>query len=180
LPVRGERLGLFWVGQLQVAGFLICSIIGLAMVPAGRAIVLAYTMPLWAIPRGLFLWPESLGRSQAHRGGDRLCRSRPLHEPGPGRLGQLAHSRGEHTAAARRGPLGAGIVPLPPVFVAFAVLGPDLLAAHRQHRTRRSDRANRGGWRTGALVARACRDPRPTTASSRPPSAIFCGARFCR
>ena len=24
LPVRGERLGLFWVGQLQVAGFLIC------------------------------------------------------------------------------------------------------------------------------------------------------------
>jgi drug/metabolite transporter (DMT)-like permease len=64
LPVRGERLGLFWVGQLQVAGFLICSIIGLAMVPAGRAIVLAYTMPLWAIPMGLFLWPESLGRSQ--------------------------------------------------------------------------------------------------------------------
>jgi drug/metabolite transporter (DMT)-like permease len=64
LPVRGERLGLFWVGQLQVAGFLICSIIGLAIVPAGRAIVLGYTMPLWAIPIGLFLWPEALGRSQ--------------------------------------------------------------------------------------------------------------------
>ena len=64
LPVHGERLSLFWVGQLQVAGFLICSIIGLAIVPAGRAIVLAYTMPLWAIPIGLFLWPEALGRSQ--------------------------------------------------------------------------------------------------------------------
>jgi len=64
LPVRGERSSLFWVGQLQVAGFLICSIIGLATVPAGRAIVLAYTMPLWAIPIGLFLWPESLGRNQ--------------------------------------------------------------------------------------------------------------------
>jgi drug/metabolite transporter (DMT)-like permease len=64
VPVRGERLGLFWVGQLQVAGFLICSIIGLAIVPAGRAIVLAYTMPLWAIPIGLFLWPESFGRNQ--------------------------------------------------------------------------------------------------------------------
>src|SRR5439155_15761265 len=25
LPVRGERWGLFWVGQLQVAGFLIFS-----------------------------------------------------------------------------------------------------------------------------------------------------------
>jgi drug/metabolite transporter (DMT)-like permease len=55
---------LFWVGQLQVAGFLICSIIGLAILPAGRAIVLAYTMPLWAIPIGLFLWREPLGRNQ--------------------------------------------------------------------------------------------------------------------
>jgi drug/metabolite transporter (DMT)-like permease len=63
LPMRGERSGLFWIGQLQVAGFLICSIIGLAIVPAGRAIVLAYTMPLWAIPIGLFLWPEPLGRA---------------------------------------------------------------------------------------------------------------------
>ncbi len=64
LPARGERLTLFWVGQLQVAGFLICSIIGLAILPAGRAIVLAYTMPLWAIPIGLFLWPEPVDRAQ--------------------------------------------------------------------------------------------------------------------
>ena len=64
LPARGERWGLFWVGALQVAGFLIFSIIGLAMMPAGRAIVLAYTMPLWAIPIGLLLWPEPLGRNQ--------------------------------------------------------------------------------------------------------------------
>ena len=63
-PVRGERLGLFWVGLLQVAGFLVCSIIGLSIMPAGRAIVLAYTMPLWAIPIGLFLWPEPQGRNQ--------------------------------------------------------------------------------------------------------------------
>ncbi len=64
LPMRGERLGLFWVGQLQVAGFLVCSIIGLEIVPPGRAIVLAYTMPLWAVPIGLWLWPEPLGRFQ--------------------------------------------------------------------------------------------------------------------
>jgi drug/metabolite transporter (DMT)-like permease len=64
LPVRGERLRLLCVGELQVAGFLVFSIIGLALLPAGRAIVLAYTMPLWAIPIGLFLWPEPLSRNQ--------------------------------------------------------------------------------------------------------------------
>jgi drug/metabolite transporter (DMT)-like permease len=64
VPVWGERLGLMWVGQLQVAVFLIRSIIGLAIVPPGRAIVLAYAMPLWAIPIGLWLWPEPLGRFQ--------------------------------------------------------------------------------------------------------------------
>ncbi|HTV43733.1 MAG TPA: DMT family transporter [Stellaceae bacterium] len=67
VPLRGERLGLFWVGQLQVAGYLICAIIGLSIVPPGRAVVLAYTMPLWAIPIGLWLWPEPLGRFQLGR-----------------------------------------------------------------------------------------------------------------
>jgi len=60
LPVWRERLALFWVGQLQVTGFLVFSIIGLAIVPPGRAIVLAYTMPLWAIPIGLGLSREVL------------------------------------------------------------------------------------------------------------------------
>jgi drug/metabolite transporter (DMT)-like permease len=63
-PIRGERLGLLWVGLLQVGGFVICGIFGLALVPAGRAIVLAYTMPLWAIPIGRWLWPEPFGRFQ--------------------------------------------------------------------------------------------------------------------
>jgi drug/metabolite transporter (DMT)-like permease len=64
LPRRGERLPMFLVGSFQVAGFLICGILGLAIVPPGRAIVLAYTMPLWAIPIGLWLGQERLGRSQ--------------------------------------------------------------------------------------------------------------------
>ena len=64
VPARGERRDLFWVGQFQITGFLLCSIIGLKLVPAGRAIVLAYTMPLWAIPIGRFLWPEPIGRAQ--------------------------------------------------------------------------------------------------------------------
>jgi len=64
LPYRGERLTLFWVGELQVAGFMICSIVGLSILPAGRAIVLGYTMPLWAIPIGIFIWPEPHRRAQ--------------------------------------------------------------------------------------------------------------------
>ena len=64
LPLRGERLGLFLVGQLQIGGFLIASVIGLSIVPPGRAIVLAYTMPLWVIPIEIWLEPQRLGRIQ--------------------------------------------------------------------------------------------------------------------
>jgi len=64
LPVPQGRLVLFWVGLFQVTGFVVFSIIGLAIVAPGRAIVLAYTMPLWAIPIGRFLWPEPVGRAQ--------------------------------------------------------------------------------------------------------------------
>ncbi|HTV87833.1 MAG TPA: DMT family transporter [Stellaceae bacterium] len=64
LPAKGERLPLFWVGLLQVAAFLVCAIIGLAILPAGRAIVLAYTMPLWAIPIEMILEPQRLRASQ--------------------------------------------------------------------------------------------------------------------
>jgi drug/metabolite transporter (DMT)-like permease len=55
LPVRHERAALFWIGQLQVSAYLVFAILGLALVPPGRAIVLAYTMPLWAIPIELWL-----------------------------------------------------------------------------------------------------------------------------
>jgi len=58
LPVAGERRALFWVGLYQVTGFVVFSIIGLAIVAPGRAIVLAYTMPLWAIPITLGLTRE--------------------------------------------------------------------------------------------------------------------------
>jgi drug/metabolite transporter (DMT)-like permease len=64
LPAPGDRLGLFVVGQLQVAAWVIFGIIGLAILPAGRAIVLAYTMPLWAILIELWLAPGILRRGQ--------------------------------------------------------------------------------------------------------------------
>src|SRR5437763_4832139 len=62
LPIPGERLGLFWVGQLQVAAFLLFAIAGLAIEAPGRAIVLAYTFSLWAIPIGVLLGVERLSR----------------------------------------------------------------------------------------------------------------------
>jgi drug/metabolite transporter (DMT)-like permease len=49
LPIPTERLALFWIGLFQVTGFLVFSIIGLAIVAPGRAIVLAFTMPLWSV-----------------------------------------------------------------------------------------------------------------------------------
>ena len=64
LPHRGERLGQFTVGQLQVAGFMIFSILGLSILPAGRAIILAYTMPLWAIPIELWFSSDRLRGGQ--------------------------------------------------------------------------------------------------------------------
>src|SRR5947208_16452708 len=62
LPIPGERLGLFWVGQLQVAGFLIFAIIGLAIEAPGRAIVLAYTLSLCPVPIGILLGVRRLRR----------------------------------------------------------------------------------------------------------------------
>jgi drug/metabolite transporter (DMT)-like permease len=62
LPIPGERLGLFWVGQFQVTGFLLFAIVGLAIEAPGRAIVLAYTFSLWAIPIGILLGVERLSR----------------------------------------------------------------------------------------------------------------------
>ena len=63
VPIRGERLGLFWVGQFQVTGFLLFAIAGLSIEAPGRAIVLAYTFSLWAIPIGVLLGVERLSRS---------------------------------------------------------------------------------------------------------------------
>ena len=63
VPLPGERLGLFWVGQFQVTGFLLFAIAGLSIEAPGRAIVLAYTFSLWAIPIGVLLGVERLSRS---------------------------------------------------------------------------------------------------------------------
>jgi drug/metabolite transporter (DMT)-like permease len=52
LPVRGERLSLALIGIVQIAGSQFFSTVGLQYMASGRAVVLIYTMQLWALPLG--------------------------------------------------------------------------------------------------------------------------------
>ncbi len=58
LPLAGERLRLAVAGIFQIGFMLALSMVGLEFVPPGRAAVLVYTMPLWALPLGFLLAGE--------------------------------------------------------------------------------------------------------------------------
>jgi drug/metabolite transporter (DMT)-like permease len=60
LPIRTERALLALIGLLQVAGTLGLSILALHIISAGRAAVLMYTMPLWAMPLEYWLLGQRL------------------------------------------------------------------------------------------------------------------------
>jgi drug/metabolite transporter (DMT)-like permease len=62
VPERGERLMLGCSGFLQIGATLGANMIGLQFLAAGRAAVLTFTMPLWAIPLGMWLLRERPGR----------------------------------------------------------------------------------------------------------------------
>ena len=47
LPPRGDLPVFLSLTLLQMVGFTVLTSYGLAVVPAGRSIVLAYTTPLW-------------------------------------------------------------------------------------------------------------------------------------
>jgi drug/metabolite transporter (DMT)-like permease len=64
LPVRSERALLALIGLLQVAGTLGFSILALQIISAGRAAVLMYTMPLWAMPLEYWLLGQRLSFRQ--------------------------------------------------------------------------------------------------------------------
>lgn len=61
LPAPGERVPLAVVGLFQIAAMLGFTIIGLTVVPPGRAGLLVYTMQLWSVPLGLWLLRERPG-----------------------------------------------------------------------------------------------------------------------
>ena len=50
LPPRGDVSVVLSIALLHIVGFSVLSMIGLAVVPAGRSVVLAYTTPLWVTP----------------------------------------------------------------------------------------------------------------------------------
>ncbi|GAB2908542.1 DMT family transporter [Paralcaligenes sp. KSB-10] len=60
LPIRGERLPLAIVGLFQVGAMLGLTIVGMGSVPAGRTVLLVYTMSLWAVPIGRALLGEKI------------------------------------------------------------------------------------------------------------------------
>jgi drug/metabolite transporter (DMT)-like permease len=49
-PPRADLPVLLGITLLHMVGFSVLSMIGLAIVPAGRSVVLAYTTPLWVTP----------------------------------------------------------------------------------------------------------------------------------
>jgi len=112
LPLPRERLALFWVGLFQVTGFLVFSIIGLAIVAPGRAIVLAYTMPLWAIPLGLGLSREVLSPSKLAGAAVGFVGLVLFMNPALGRMDGPARGHGKSAFAARRDLLGRRLVSL--------------------------------------------------------------------
>src|SRR3954464_15134001 len=61
LPPRDERAPLAFIGLCQVALMLGLAAIGLQFVSSGRAVVLGYTFPLWAIPIGAVMLGERIG-----------------------------------------------------------------------------------------------------------------------
>ena len=50
VPPRADLPVLLSIALLHMVGFSVLSTIGLAFVPAGRSVVLAYTTPLWVAP----------------------------------------------------------------------------------------------------------------------------------
>jgi drug/metabolite transporter (DMT)-like permease len=59
---RGERLRLAWVALFSIVGWNVFSGFGVLLLPAGRASMLGYTMPLWLAILSLFMLREPVHR----------------------------------------------------------------------------------------------------------------------
>jgi len=61
---RGERWPLALVAFFNITGWHLCSAYGLTLVQAGRAAIIAYTMPLWTVVFGRVLVGERITRAR--------------------------------------------------------------------------------------------------------------------
>ena len=57
---RAQALRLAWLALPNIIGWHLCSIIGLAQLPAGRAGILAFTMPVWTVLLSVLLFGERM------------------------------------------------------------------------------------------------------------------------
>ena len=62
LPRRGDWLMIADVGLLQMCAFMVLLNVALQYVDAGRAVIVAYTTPLWVAPGAVLLLGERLTR----------------------------------------------------------------------------------------------------------------------
>lgn len=68
LPHRNEIGALLFCGLFAVVGWHLCTAYGISLMSAGRATIIAYTMPLWAALFGSVLigermtWPKLIGQ----------------------------------------------------------------------------------------------------------------------
>ncbi len=60
----GERLPLVLVALVNVVGWQLCSAYGVSLIPASRAVIVAFTMPLWATLFGAVILGEALTRAK--------------------------------------------------------------------------------------------------------------------
>jgi len=57
---RASALRLAWLALPNIIGWHLCSIIGLSQLPAGRAAVLAFTMPIWTVLLSVLCFGERM------------------------------------------------------------------------------------------------------------------------
>jgi drug/metabolite transporter (DMT)-like permease len=61
---RGQRARLALLALLNITAWNLLIAYGLTMIPSGRAAILAYTMPVWAMPLSVWLLRERLTRAR--------------------------------------------------------------------------------------------------------------------
>jgi drug/metabolite transporter (DMT)-like permease len=57
---RSQALRLVWLALPNIIGWHLCSIIGLSQLPSGRAVILAFTMPVWTVLLTVLLFGERM------------------------------------------------------------------------------------------------------------------------
>ena len=167
---RAERWPLALIALFNITGWHICSAYGLTLVHAGRAAIIAYTMPLWTVIFGRLLIGERITRSRLAALGLGLAGMAVLVTPD---LGAIWAAPGRRPPGSRRGRvLGDRNRADQGTPLDDPHGGPDRLAAPPG---RRADRARRRDPVVGTPAARpslgqaACRPPlslaRPTPRS---------------